>query len=71
MSDMINIDINTGEVSSREYTQAEIEYRAFLESQIVLPEPIDDNSAELRASALAKLMSLGLTEEEARVIAGV
>jgi hypothetical protein len=71
MSDMINIDINTGEVTSREYTQAEIEYRAFLESQIVLPEPIADNSAELRASALAKLMSLGLTEEEARVIAGV
>ena len=71
MSDMINIDINTGEVTSRQYTQAEIEYRAFLESQIVLPEPIADNSAELRASALAKLMSLGLTEEEARVIAGV
>jgi hypothetical protein len=71
MSDMINIDINTGEVSSREYTQAEIEYRAFLESQIVLPEPVADDSAELRASALAKLMSLGLTEEEARVIAGV
>lgn len=71
MSDMINIDINTGEVTYREYTQAEIEYRAFLESQIVLPEPIADNSAELRASALAKLMSLGLTEEEARVIAGV
>lgn len=71
MSDMVEININTGTSTTRSYTQEEIDYRAYLESQIVIPEPIVDEAAELRASALSKLMALGLTEQEARVIAGV
>lgn len=71
MSDIIEIDVNTGEVTSRNYTKKEIDYKKYLEENLVLPEPIVDTYAEVRASALAKLMSLGLSEEEARVIAGV
>jgi hypothetical protein len=71
MSDMVTIDVSTGSLTTRDYTQEEIEYRNYLESQIIIPEPIVDEATELRASALSKLMSLGLTEEEARVIAGV
>jgi hypothetical protein len=71
MSDIIHINTNTGEITSREYTQSEKDYNRYLEENLVVPEPIVDNSVEIRASALAKLMSLGLTEEEARVIAGV
>jgi hypothetical protein len=71
MSNTVEINVNTGEVISRPYTEQEIEYRAYLETQLVVPDPIVDPSEEIRASALSKLMALGLTEEEARVIAGV
>lgn len=71
MSNTVEINVNTGEVISRPYTEQEIEYRAYLETQLVVPDPIIDPSEEIRASALSKLMALGLTEEEARVIAGV
>ena len=71
MSNTVEINVNTGEVISRPYTEQEIEYRTYLETQLVVPDPIVDPSEEIRASALSKLMALGLTEEEARVIAGV
>lgn len=71
MSNTVEINVNTGEVITRPYTEQEIEYRAYLETQLVVPDPIVDPSEEIRASALSKLMALGLTEEEARVIAGV
>ena len=34
MSDIVEIDVNTGEQITREYTQEEIEYREYLEAQI-------------------------------------
>lgn len=71
MSDIIEVNVNTGQVTEREYTQAEIDYKAYLESQVTIPEPIVDPSEELRESALAKLTALGLTEAEARAIVGL
>lgn len=71
MSDMIEINVNTGQVTEREYTQAEIDYKAYLESQVTLPEPIVDPNEELKESALSKLTALGLTEAEARAIVGL
>lgn len=71
MSDIIEINVNTGQVTEREYTQAEIDYKAYLESQVNLPEPIVDPNEELKESALSKLTALGLTEAEARAIVGL
>ena len=71
MSDIIEVDVNTGQVTEREYTQTEIDYKAYLESQVTIPEPIVDPSEELRESALAKLTALGLTEAEAKAIVGL
>ncbi len=34
MSDIVEIDVSTGEKVIRNYTQQEIEYRQYLESQI-------------------------------------
>jgi hypothetical protein len=34
MSDHIEIDINTGQIVTRNYTQEEIEYREYLEAQL-------------------------------------
>ena len=71
MSDVVEININTGQVTEREYTEQEISYKAYLETQLVVPEPaaieIDPNVQ----SALNKLKALGLTEAEARAIAGI
>ena len=71
MSDIIEIDVTTGQITEREYTQAEIDYKAYLESQVTLPEPVVDPNEELKQSALSKLTTLGLTEEEARTIVGI
>ncbi len=71
MSDMIEIDVNTGDLVERVYTQEELDYRDYLESQITLPEQIVDPLAELRQSALNKFVRMGLTEEEARAIVGI
>lgn len=71
MSDIIEIDVTTGQITEREYTQAEIDYKAYLESQVTLPEPVVDPNEELKESALSKLTALGLTEAEARAIVGL
>jgi hypothetical protein len=71
MSDVIEININTGEVTEREYTEQEINYKAYLESQVVLPEYEEPEIDPNKQSALDKLQSLGLTEAEAKAIAGV
>ena len=71
MSDIIEIDINTNEITEREYTQEEIDYRAYLESQITLPEPTEPQIDATKQSALNKLKALGLTEAEAKAIIGL
>jgi hypothetical protein len=71
MSDIIEVDLNTGQVTEREYTQEEIDYKVYLESQVTIPEPIVDANEEIRESALAKLTALGLTEAEAKAIVGL
>lgn len=71
MSDHIIIDVNTGDIIERNYTKKEKDDIKNLESSIVRPEPIVDESVTLRESALNKLTALGLTEEEARTIVGI
>lgn len=70
MSDVTEINVQTGEVTTRAYTQEELSARA----NAVIPESVltVDNSlenyAELKQSALSKLQALGLTEAEALTI---
>lgn len=71
MSDIIEINVNTGEVTEREYTEQEIVYKEHLESQVVIPEPTEAEIDPIRQSALNKLQSLGLTEDEAKAIVGL
>jgi hypothetical protein len=71
MSDVIEININTGEVTEREYTEQEITYKAYLESQVVVPEYSEPEIDQNKQSALDKLQSLGLTEDEAKAIVGL
>ena len=58
------IDINTGEETIRDYTDAEVAEveAAIIEGQVRLAEI--EAKAEARASALAKLAELGLTADE-------
>jgi hypothetical protein len=73
MSDVTEIDAETGEVTTRAYTAEEIENRNNMEK----PEELTFEEGQLsayisvRESALAKLQSLGLTEDEARAITGL
>lgn len=71
MSDIIEVNINTGEVTEREYTEEEINYKAYLESQIVVPEYSEPEIDQNKQSALDKLQALGLTEDEAKAIVGL
>jgi hypothetical protein len=79
MTDITIIDVTTGEVTEREYTQLEKNLRAELENNPT-QEIIDMKSQEqslnqesivLRQSALDKLKALGLTEDEAKAIVGI
>jgi sugar-specific transcriptional regulator TrmB len=79
MTDITIIDVTTGQVTEREYTQLEKNLRAELENNPT-QEIIDIKSQEqslnqesivLRQSALDKLKALGLTEDEAKAIVGI
>jgi sugar-specific transcriptional regulator TrmB len=79
MTDITIIDVTTGQVTEREYTQLEKDLRAELENNPT-QEIIDIKSQEqslnqeaivLRQSALDKLKALGLTEDEAKAIVGI
>lgn len=68
------INCVTGETIQREFTeeeyaQAEIDAKTFAEQEAKL-EAEQKAAAELKASAFAKLTALGLSEEEAKAIAG-
>lgn len=69
--DIHQLDTLTGEVSSRNYTRSEASQR---EEEISTVREIDSVLVEMDPvviSALNKLKSLGLTENEARAIAGI
>lgn len=76
MSDKIHAIINceTGEVIERPYTKEELAQfekdTAIIAAQRAEEEAQQLALAETKASAFAKLAELGLTEEEAKIIAG-
>jgi hypothetical protein len=80
MTNITEINISTKEIIEREYTQEEIDRREDLESnppQKVIDMRSQDQflenqeSVALRESAIIKLQSLGLTEDEAKAIVGL
>lgn len=80
MIDITEINISTGEVIEREYTQEEIDERnqkqtdvpAEIAKLISLPQSSEDlEYIALKQSAIDKLKALGLTEEEAKALAGI
>lgn len=80
MIDITEINISTGEVIEREYTQEEINERNQKQTEIPdeisklisLPQPSEDlEYIALKQSAIDKLKALGLTEEEAKALAGI
>lgn len=80
MIDVTEINISTGEIIKREYTQEEINIRNQKQTEIPdeisklisLPQPSEDlEYIELKQSAINKLKTLGLTEEEAKALAGI
>lgn len=80
MIDITEIDISTGAIIERQYTQEEINERnqkqtevpAEIAKLISLPQSSQDlEYIALKQSAIDKLKALGLTEEEARALAGI
>lgn len=70
MSDVTEINVQTGQVTTRAYTQEELETRAnaVAPESVVTVEDSLENYAEVKQSALSKLQALGLTEEEAKAL---
>ncbi|WP_395652646.1 hypothetical protein [Brevundimonas sp.] len=70
MSDVTEINVETGQVTVRAYTQEELDARAnaVIPESVVIVENSIENYAEIKQSALSKLQALGLTEEEAKAI---
>ena len=70
----IEVDCSTGEQKVIELTPAEIaeldQMRAEAEARRAKEEAEAQAKADAKASALAKLAALGLTEDEAKAIAG-
>ena len=70
----LEIDCSTGEQKEVLMTAAEIaelyQLRAKVREEILAREAEEETKATAKASALAKLAKLGLTEEEAKAIAG-
>lgn len=70
MSDVTEINVQTGQVITRAYTQEELEARAKAvapESVVIVEESLEEYAA-VKESALSKLQALGLTEEEAKAL---
>ena len=64
MSEIIVIDGLTGEVIAREATQEELANQEVIASEQAALQAEQDAKELAKASALAKLAALGLTEEE-------
>jgi len=80
MTDITIINVATGQVVKREYTEEEKDLRSELESsppQEIISVRLQEESLQnseyvaLKQSAISKLKALGLTEEEARAITGL
>ena len=71
---VVEVNCETGEVTKRPFTSEEIAQheieKADYEARKAQAEAEAQVRAELKASALAKLATLGLTEDEAKAIAG-
>lgn len=73
MSDITEYDHATGEVVFRKYKRNEKPATVVIDGLPDMEEFIAESEAleAAKASALAKLLALGLTEEEAKAIAGI
>ena len=75
MSDIIEFNYETGETTMRNYTEAEIAVNEEISIQvdeIIAQIPaVDTSLVDNLQSAIDKLTSLGLTEAEAKAIAGI
>ena len=75
MSDVLEINVPTGERIERDFTPEELAQRAKdqAEAEAAAQAAADEAAAKeaAKASALAKLQALGLTEAEAAAIAGL
>jgi hypothetical protein len=75
MSDIIEFNYETGQTTMRDYTEAEISVNEEISIQVdeILSQiPVADQSVvDNLQSAIDKLTSLGLTEAEAKAIAGI
>jgi hypothetical protein len=71
MSDVNEFNAETGQAVLRPYTEEELAQVEHDASIVATPEtsPVEEDA--LKISALVKLQTLGLTEEEARAIAGL
>lgn len=70
MSEVNELNSETKEVVYREYTPEELLQRDTEINAIITPD-ITPLANPIRNSAINKLMSLGLTEDEAKAIAGI
>ena len=71
MSDVNEFNVETGQYILRPYTQEELEQVNIDRNVLFEPETVLLPEDPIITSALSKLKSLGLTEEEARAIAGI
>lgn len=75
MSDIHEINVSTGQEIFRSYTQEELDYIEIISQQEQdpsIPTAADSEAQQaLKNSALQKLISLGLTEEEAKAIISI
>lgn len=71
MSDVNEFNAETGQAILRSYTEEELAQVQHDASIVAEPEVIPVAEDPIKLAALAKLTSLGLTEEEARAIAGL
>ena len=71
MADVNEFNAQTGQAILRPYTAEELVQAEKDASISVSPETTPVIEDHIKTSALAKLTSLGLTEEEARAIAGL
>ena len=74
MADVIEIDAQTGAVVERDFTPEELAQREADAAAAAAAEAeraaAEQAKADAKASALAKLQTLGLTEDEALALAG-
>lgn len=70
MSDVTEINVKTGQVKTRKYTQQELDARAnavIPESVLTVQESFEEQE-RMKQSALSKLEELGLTSEDIKAL---